>query len=60
MVSEDFKGVEFSSIVDHRFSEVVNQNMIKLVVWYDNEWGYSSRVVDMVKNIKNIKNDKIG
>jgi glyceraldehyde 3-phosphate dehydrogenase len=34
--------------------------MIKLVVWYDNEWGYSSRVVDMVKNIKNIKNDKIG
>lgn len=60
LVSEDFKGVEFSSIVDHRFSEVVNQNMIKLVVWYDNEWGYSSRVVDMVKNIKNIKNDKIG
>jgi len=60
LVSEDFKAMEFSSIIDHRFTEVINHNMIKLVVWYDNEWGYSSRVVEMIKYIKDLKDSKIG
>ena len=54
LVSEDFKSVEFSSIIDHRFSEVNNYNMIKLVVWYDNEWGYSSRAVETIKKIQDM------
>ncbi len=56
LVSSDFKGIEFASIVDHRFSEVINFNMIKLVIWYDNERGYSSSVVELIKNILKRKN----
>ncbi len=51
LVSEDFKGIEFASIVDHRFTEVINNTMIKLVVWYDNEWGYSFRATELIKKI---------
>ena len=37
------------NIVDHRWTDVIDGNLLKMVLWYDNEWGYSSRVVDQVK-----------
>src|SRR5574344_1023086 len=50
LVSSDFKKEKFTTIVDHRFLEV-KQNMIKLLLWYDNEWGYASKVVEILKYI---------
>jgi len=49
LVSSDFQSQRYTTIVDHRFSEVIKDNMIKLLVWYDNEWGYASKVLDIVK-----------
>ncbi|MCR3955989.1 MAG: type I glyceraldehyde-3-phosphate dehydrogenase [Gudongella sp.] len=48
LVSRDFVGDERSSIVDADSTMVID-NMVKVVSWYDNEWGYSSRVVDLTK-----------
>ncbi|MGK0256474.1 MAG: glyceraldehyde 3-phosphate dehydrogenase, partial [Arcobacteraceae bacterium] len=52
LVSSDFQGEEYTTIVDHRFIDVKKNKMIKLVIWYDNEWGYASKVVDIVSNHK--------
>lgn len=49
LVSSDFKKERFTTIVDHRYTDVKNQNMVKLLLWYDNEWGYASKVVDILK-----------
>lgn len=49
LVSSDFKGEEFSAILDHRFTDVKLQKLLKLVIWYDNEWGYASKVVQAVE-----------
>ena len=38
-----------SSIVDGLMTKVLDGNLLKVVAWYDNEWGYSSRVVDLMK-----------
>jgi glyceraldehyde 3-phosphate dehydrogenase len=46
-VSEDFIGNSNSSIVAEDLTQVVDGNMVKVMAWYDNEWGYSSRLVDM-------------
>jgi len=51
LVSLDFKASEFSANVDHRFTSLIQGNMLKLVLWYDNEWGYATRVCDQVKYI---------
>ena len=51
LVSSDYNGNAFSSIVDGLSTMVVDGNMAKVVSWYDNEWGYSSRIVDLVKYI---------
>lgn len=51
LVSVDYKGNSHSSIVDALSTEVIGGNMIKVLSWYDNEWGYSARVVDLVKMI---------
>ncbi len=48
LVSSDFKKQRFTTIIDHRYTDVKNKNMIKLLVWYDNEWGYASKVVDIL------------
>jgi glyceraldehyde 3-phosphate dehydrogenase len=48
LVSLDFKKSEHSAVVDMRWTNVVGANVVKLVLWYDNEWGYASRVVDQV------------
>ena len=47
LVSTDFKGDTHSSIVDIEFTQVLRDNMAKVVAWYDNEWGYSCRVADL-------------
>jgi glyceraldehyde 3-phosphate dehydrogenase (phosphorylating) len=49
LVSVDFKKNSHSSILDAAYTSVIEGNMVKLLSWYDNEWGYSSRVVDLIK-----------
>ena len=51
LVSIDFKGNPHSSIVDASYTKVMEGDFIKVLAWYDNEWGYSSRCVDLVKLI---------
>ena len=51
LVSMDFKGCELSSIVDGLSTMVIEDDMVKVVAWYDNEWGYSNRVMDLVEYI---------
>jgi glyceraldehyde 3-phosphate dehydrogenase len=48
LVSSDFKGNPLSSIVDSPLTKTVGANMAKVISWYDNEWGYSNRVKDLV------------
>jgi glyceraldehyde 3-phosphate dehydrogenase len=48
LVSTDYVGSEYSSIIDV-LSTAVNDNLVKVVTWYDNEWGYSCRTADLVK-----------
>lgn len=47
LVSMDYKGNPLSSIIDSDLTNVMNGNLIKIVTWYDNEWGYSCRTADM-------------
>jgi glyceraldehyde 3-phosphate dehydrogenase len=49
LVSMDFKGDPRSSIVDAALTNVMGGNLVKVVTWYDNEWGYSVRCTDLVK-----------
>jgi glyceraldehyde 3-phosphate dehydrogenase len=51
LVSIDFRGNPNSSIVDAEYTKVIGGNMVKILSWYDNEWGYSCRVRDLVKYI---------
>jgi glyceraldehyde 3-phosphate dehydrogenase len=48
LVSSDFKGDSRSSIVDASLTTIVGGNCVKVISWYDNEWGYSSRVHDLI------------
>jgi glyceraldehyde 3-phosphate dehydrogenase len=48
LVSIDFRGNPHSSILDADYTAVLEGNLVKLLSWYDNEWGYSSRVVDLI------------
>lgn len=51
LVSVDFNGNEHSAIVDGLSTAVLGERKIKVLAWYDNEWGYSCRIVDLVKKI---------
>ncbi len=51
LVSVDYRGDSRSSIVDAQFTVVFQGTMVKLVAWYDNEWGYSVRTADLAKMI---------
>jgi glyceraldehyde 3-phosphate dehydrogenase len=51
LVSLDFRKNPNSSIVDAEYTKVINGNLVKVLSWYDNEWGYSCRVRDLVKFI---------
>src|ERR1700757_4816256 len=48
LVSIDYRGDDRSSIVDAPMTRVVNGNCVKVIAWYDNEWGYSCRVRDLI------------
>ena len=48
LVSKDFTGNAHSSIVDAGFTKVIDGTLVKVVAWYDNEWGYSCRVRDLI------------
>ena len=49
LVSADFVASDYSCNIDHRWIMVNKENYLKMIFWYDNEWGYSSRVIDLVK-----------
>jgi len=51
LVSSDFIGNSHSTIVDLSLTKVVDGNMLKVVAWYDNEWGYSNRLVELTVDI---------
>ena len=51
IVSSDIIGDPHSSIVDLSLTKVVDGDMVKVVAWYDNEWGYSNRLIEMVAEV---------
>lgn len=51
VVSQDFKGCTLSSIFDAKAGIALNNNFVKLISWYDNEYGYSFRVVELMKHM---------
>ncbi len=51
LVSSDFIGNSHSAIIDTKLTAVVGGNMLKVVAWYDNEWGYSNRLVEVVADL---------
>ena len=51
LVSSDFKGNSHSAIVDAKLTAVVGGNLLKVIAWYDNEWGYSNRLVELVADM---------
>jgi glyceraldehyde 3-phosphate dehydrogenase len=51
IVSQDVVGNPYSSIFDAKLTMRMGGHMVKIISWYDNEWGYSCRVVDLIKRI---------
>jgi glyceraldehyde 3-phosphate dehydrogenase len=51
LVSIDFRGNPYSSIVDAPYTKVMDGDFVKVLSWYDNEWGYSSRCVDLLRKM---------
>ena len=49
LVSIDFKGNPHSSIIDAAYTKVMDGDFVKVLSWYDNEWGYSNRCVDLLR-----------
>ncbi|XVE56638.1 hypothetical protein DITRI_Ditri04bG0026700 [Diplodiscus trichospermus] len=58
LVSTDFVGDSRSSIFDAKAGIALNDNFVKLISWYDNEWGYSSRVVDLIIHVDRVSKAK--
>lgn len=55
LVSSDFIGNPFSSIVDFKLTQVVDGDLVKVIAWYDNEWGYSNRLVEQAITISKVE-----
>ncbi|MCL2177392.1 MAG: glyceraldehyde-3-phosphate dehydrogenase [Firmicutes bacterium] len=51
LVSSDFNGSPYSAIYDAKASIMLNPKFFKIIAWYDNEWGYSCRVLDLIKHV---------
>ena len=51
LVSSDFIGSSYGSIVDLDLTRVVDGDLVKVLAWYDNEWGYTQRLVDMAVHV---------
>lgn len=54
LVSIDYKGNSHSSIIDLELTDVVGGDMVKVVTWYDNEWGYSNRLAELTQKVGNL------
>ena len=55
LVSMDYVGEKYSAIVDTRWMDVINSELIKIVLWYDNEYGYSCNVINQIKYINSLR-----
>jgi glyceraldehyde 3-phosphate dehydrogenase len=53
LVSSDYIGSPYSCIFDSNYTKVIDGTMVKVYGWYDNEWGYSTRLVDLIQKISN-------
>jgi glyceraldehyde 3-phosphate dehydrogenase len=51
LVSIDFRGNPHSAIIDADYTKVMDGDFVKVMAWYDNEWGYSSRCVELLKKL---------
>lgn len=51
LVSSDFIGNPYSSIIDLSLTKVIDGDLVKIIAWYDNEWGYSNRLVEMARYV---------
>lgn len=58
LVSVDFNTNPHSAIIDSQSTMVMGQNKVKVIAWYDNEWGYSNRVVEVADKIGQLIDDK--
>lgn len=58
LVSSDFKGNSHSCVVDLPLTNVVGGNLLKVVAWYDNEWGYSNRLIELVADVGRALNNQ--
>jgi glyceraldehyde 3-phosphate dehydrogenase len=54
VVSQDFKGDARTSIFDAKAGIALNDNFVKVVAWYDNEWGYSNKLIDLIQELGKI------
>merc|ERR1712127_129505 len=54
LVSTDYEGQTISSVFDADAGIMLNEKFVKLIAWYDNEWGYSCRVVDLMKHVASV------
>jgi glyceraldehyde 3-phosphate dehydrogenase len=51
LVSSDIVGSNYSAIVDTEFTQVIDGDLVKVLAWYDNEWGYTNRLVEQVVRV---------
>jgi glyceraldehyde 3-phosphate dehydrogenase len=59
LVSIDFNGDAHSSILDTTFTRSVDPHMHKILSWYDNEWGYSNRILDLIAYVARVKSEAL-
>jgi glyceraldehyde 3-phosphate dehydrogenase len=58
LVSSDYIGNSHSAIVDLSLTAVIDDDMLKVVAWYDNEWGYSNRLIELVADTGRLLHQK--
>jgi glyceraldehyde 3-phosphate dehydrogenase len=59
LVSIDFNHNPYSSIIDTTFTRSVDPHMHKVLAWYDNEWGYSNRIIDLIAHVARVKKESL-
>jgi glyceraldehyde 3-phosphate dehydrogenase len=52
LVSIDYQGNPHSSVIDADSTKVINGTLVKVLTWYDNEWGYSNRLLDLILHME--------
>ncbi|RIL45182.1 type I glyceraldehyde-3-phosphate dehydrogenase, partial [Mammaliicoccus fleurettii] len=60
LVSMDFNTNPHSAIIDTQSTMIMGDNKVKVIAWYDNEWGYSNRVVDVAEQIGQLLKNGVG